>query len=123
MFNQIIAVIFDLEDTLYTVDESAEGEAAIWKEIYERLIRHDNAEGSYAAIESIQQSIYHNVVSKLQQLWEENYEKEPDFVEIFTHALRAAGLSEAEDPQFVLKVIELQSDLKASKLIHLPPVP
>ncbi len=121
MFNQISAVTFDLEDTLYTLDESAEGDAALWKEIYERLIRHDDSMDSDATIESIQQSIYQNVVTKLQHMWAQDYEKEADFVELFTHALRAAGLAEAEDPHFVLRTIELYSALRASRLIQFAP--
>src|SRR5215217_1053255 len=92
---QIRAVIFDLEDTLYSVDKSDEKHSELWVEIYQQLIAPVDSQGRVKP-KVIQQSVYKHVVQRLQQLWSEKYEEEPEVPELYANALRVAGVAQAD---------------------------
>lgn len=106
MFEQIKAVAVDLGDTLISIQATPTELAQVWTDIYAQL--QANGEPNLPPLSLVRQAIDEHVRKQMQLTWREKTEAELDITELFTNALRAAGMPRADEVDFVRQLITLE---------------
>jgi HAD superfamily hydrolase (TIGR01662 family) len=106
MFESVEALAFDLGDTLITVEATHADFNQIWQTIYSFM---QQVEGpNLAPLSDIRHHVDEHVDQKLREARQSHAEIEQDMLELFSNALRAAGLAHADDQKFVYNIVEMR---------------
>jgi putative hydrolase of the HAD superfamily len=119
-FENIRAVIFDLGDTLIHGNFTAGATGTIWEEIYRQLINPAQA-SAIPELARLREAWQEHVQSAMARTWSEKTEQELEFMPLVQQAFRAAGMPQAEDPQFLRQVISLEHRLIYERVVSLAP--
>lgn len=109
MFEQVKAVAVDLGDTLISFQATAAQIEQVWIDIYAQL--QADGEQGLPPLAEIRQALDEYVRKPMRLTWSDKTEAELDIVELFTNAMRAAGLPRHHEADFIRRLITQEQQL------------